>query len=98
MATGDRIDAQEAHRLGILNRLLPQEGFSEAALDFAKKLAAGPSEALAKIKEGVYLGAAANLDEALEFEGAVQPELFLGPDAREGMQAFLDKRVPRFGS
>jgi len=98
MATGDRVGADEAYRLGILNRLLPEAGFEDATHDFARKLAAGPPEALARIKQGVYLGAASELAEALEFEAEVQPELFLGADAREGMRAFLEKRSPRFGS
>jgi len=97
MMTADRVDAAEALRLGLLNRLLPAEGFHEAALAFARSLAAGPPEALARIKEGVYLGAEASLDEVLSFEAEVQGKLFLGEDAREGMRAFLEKRTPRFG-
>lgn len=97
MMTGDRISGEEAFRLGLLDRLLPAEGFGDAALDFARTLAAGPPEAMARIKEGVYLGAASGLDEVLDFEADTQLELFLGDDAREGMQAFLEKRPPRFG-
>ena len=97
MMTGQRIDAPEAQRLGLVDRLLPSAGFAEAARAFAYDLAAGPPEALARIKEGVYLGAVSSLDEALDFEAAAQLELFLGTDAREGMRAFLGKRPPRFG-
>lgn len=97
MMTGERIDAAEALRLGILNRLLPADGFQAAAFEFAQTLADGPPQALAQIKAGVYLGASADLDDALHFEAGAQTELFLGNDAREGMQAFLEKRAPRFG-
>ncbi len=97
MMTGQRIDAGEAQRLGLVERLLPAEGFGAAAFAFACELAAGPPEALARIKEGVYLGAVSSLEDALDFEAAAQLELFLGADAREGMRAFLDKRPPRFG-
>ncbi len=96
MSTGERVGAEDALRLGLVNQLLPAEGFFDAALAFARSLAEGPPEALARIKEGVYLGAASDLDTALEFEATAQLELFLGDDAREGMQAFLEKRKANF--
>lgn len=96
MMTGARVGGEEAFRLGLLDQLLPAEGFADAALDLARRLAAGPPEALARIKEGVYLGASSGLDEVLDFEAEVQLELFLSDDAREGMQAFLEKRTPKF--
>lgn len=97
MMTGARIKAEEARRIGLLERVLPVEGFHDAVFDFARSLAAGPPEALARIKEGVYLGAEADLDAVLDFEATTQLKLFLGEEAREGMRSFLDKRPPRFG-
>ncbi|NNL87230.1 MAG: 2-(1,2-epoxy-1,2-dihydrophenyl)acetyl-CoA isomerase [Myxococcales bacterium] len=97
MSTAERVRAEDALRLGLLNRLLPEEGFFEAALNFARTLADGPPRALASIKEGVYLGASSDLETALRFEADVQRELFLESDAREGMRAFLEKRKPSFG-
>lgn len=90
MMTGERVRANEALRLGLLNRLFAADEFAAGVQEFAASLAAGPPEALAAIKQGVYLG------EALEFEAAAQPAMFLSADAREGMQAFLDKRPPEF--
>ncbi len=98
MMTGDRIQAAEALRLGLLNRLIPVDDFEAEVRDFTTRLAAGPSGALAEIKRGVYLGAEASLAEALAFEQETQPRLFLSDDAREGMRAFLEKRPPAFGS
>ena len=63
----------------------------------ARAFANGPREAIAAIKQGVYLGATGTLDDTLAFEQRTQADLFLGADAREGMQAFLAKRAPRFG-
>jgi 2-(1,2-epoxy-1,2-dihydrophenyl)acetyl-CoA isomerase len=97
LMTGERIDAQEAHRLGILNQVFPDGTFTEAVQTRARRLAAGPPHALAAIKRGVYLGATDSLAATLDFEATAQRELFLSSDAREGMQAFLDKRAPRFG-
>ncbi|MDP6707711.1 MAG: enoyl-CoA hydratase-related protein [Alphaproteobacteria bacterium] len=98
MMTGERIEAEEAFRLGLLNRLYPADRFQAEVEQFAARLAAGPSAALAAIKRGVYLGAEAPLAKALDFEAQAQPELFLSADAREGMRAFLEKRPPAFGA
>lgn len=97
MMTGDRIDAEEAHRLGLLNHVFPLDSFREESLNFATRLAAGPPETLARIKRGVYLGVSGSVDETLSYEHASQAELFLSSDAREGMRAFLEKRTPQFG-
>ena len=96
MMTGDRIGAEEAYRLGLINRLIDAESFLQETLVFARRLAAGPASALSRIKEGVYLGADGTLDDVVSFERRVQTELFLSSDAREGMQAFLEKRPPKF--
>ena len=98
MMTGERISAEEAHRLGILNALYDAGEFRERVNAFARRLANGPAEALASIKAGVYLGASASPDEVIGFEREVQSRLFLAPDAREGMAAFLEKRPPLFNN
>ncbi|MDP6342503.1 MAG: enoyl-CoA hydratase-related protein [Alphaproteobacteria bacterium] len=98
MMLGERIGAEEAHRLGLLNRLLPANGFMDQVREFAGRLAAGPPETLAAIKRGVYLGADASLAEVLAYEHRSQRTAFLSDDAREGIRAFLEKRPPRFGS
>ncbi len=96
MMTGELINAEEALRLGIVNRIFPQEVFREEATNFVRRLAAGPATTLAQIKRGVYLGATGTLEEALEHEHQTQAELFLSPDAKEGTRAFLEKRPPVF--
>ncbi|MBI2800618.1 MAG: enoyl-CoA hydratase/isomerase family protein [Gammaproteobacteria bacterium] len=96
MMLGERIDAQEAWRLGIVNRVLPAENFQETARELARQFAHGPAAALAAIKRGVYLGAAGTLDEVIAYETIAQRAMFLSDDAREGMRAFMEKRAPRF--
>ena len=96
MMLGASIDAEEARRLGIINRIFPAETFLPEVLARAQRLAHGPAAALAAIKRGVYLGAEQPLAAVLAYEQQVQTELFLEPDAREGMRAFIEKRPPRF--
>ena len=98
MMTGERIRAEEAHRLGLLNQLYPMDTFRDDVQAFAKTLASGPPQALAAIKRGVYAAANASLAEVLAFERKNQLELILSDDSREGMRAFLEKRAPKFGS
>jgi len=96
MMTGERIDAAEALRLGILNRIFPDDAFRQEVMNFAGKLARGPAGTLARIKQAIYLGATGTLAESLAYEEQAQGEVFLSPDAKEGMRAFLEKRPPRF--
>ena len=96
MMTGDRIDAAEAARLGIVNRVIPDSRFREETTAFARRLASGPAATLAHIKRATLAGATGTLQDALRIEEEAQMQLFLGPDAREGMRAFLEKRPPRF--
>ncbi len=96
MMTGDRIGAEEAYRLGLLNQLLDADVFMDQAMAFASRLASGPALALGRIKAGVYLGANGNPADVVAFEREVQGELFLSDDSKEGMRAFLEKRPARF--
>jgi 2-(1,2-epoxy-1,2-dihydrophenyl)acetyl-CoA isomerase len=98
MMLGDRIDAAEAHRLGLVNRVVPDAEFRDEAAKLARRLADGPPETLAAIKEGVYRGVDSSLPETLAYEYKTQRRLFLRDDAREGMKAFLEKRPAVYGN
>jgi 2-(1,2-epoxy-1,2-dihydrophenyl)acetyl-CoA isomerase len=98
MMTGDRIGAEDALRLGLLNQLFPMDSFADQVHAFAQRLASGPAQALAAIKRGVYFATQASLDEVLDYEHENQAALILSGDAREGMRAFMEKRPPVFGS
>jgi len=97
MMLGERIDADTALRLGLVNAVYPDDTFRDHVMEKAHAFAAGPREALAVIKRGVLAGASASLDETLQFEQAAQAQIFLSDDAREGINAFLEKRSPVFG-
>lgn len=96
MMSGERIDAQQALSLGLINQLYPDGAFRAEVAAFAKRLASGPANTLARIKEGVYLGASASLEQSLSYELRTQKAVFLHDDAREGMRAFMEKRPPKF--
>ena len=96
MMSGDRIDAREALRLGLLNRIFPDATFREETSRVAHQLASGPAQTIAHIKRAVYVGAAGTLAESLAYEEQVQRHVFLSDDAKEGMRAFLEKRAPKF--
>ncbi|HET9530266.1 MAG TPA: enoyl-CoA hydratase [Blastocatellia bacterium] len=96
MATGRIISAEEALKLGMINRVVSAEELDHAVNDLAGKLAASPSIALAKIKEGLIHGERSDLASALEFEAVNQGACFRSQDFAEGVRAFLEKRKPVF--
>ena len=96
MFLGDIFDAEEAYRLGIVNRVVAHEELMPAARELADRLAHGPSVAIELIKKGVYLGAEGTLDQAAEFEGTAQAICRSTEDFQEGVRSFLEKREPRF--
>ena len=96
MYSGDSIDAQEAFRIGLVNRVVADDRMMQAALEVAGQLAARPPVALAMIKSAVNRGADLDLKAALEYEARCFEILFATRDRKEGMQAFVDKRQAEF--
>jgi enoyl-CoA hydratase/carnithine racemase len=93
---GESIDAEEALRLGIVNRVVAPEELEAATLELAERLRAAPPIALAAAKHAVYVSQAADLEEMLRYETEAQLRCFDSDDGHEGVQAFLEKRDPRF--
>jgi 2-(1,2-epoxy-1,2-dihydrophenyl)acetyl-CoA isomerase len=96
MMTARRLDAEQAERIGLHQRVFPSETFAADALAYATGLAAGPTRALAAIKEGIRIATDGALDAVLAHELAAQPELFAGDDCLAGLRAFLAKEQPTF--
>jgi len=96
LMTGEFIDAHEAHRIGLYNRVVPGERLAEQTAALAERLAAGPAAGLAATKAALDAEMHLDLEAALQNEARVQAELMGGPDFREGFEAFLAKRPPRF--
>ncbi len=93
---GDTIDAQEALRLGIVNRVVAAEELEAATQRLAERLRDAPPISIAAAKQAVYMSQKAALEEMLRYETEVQLRCFESKDGREGIRAFLEKREPRF--
>ncbi len=96
LMTGDRLSAEEAERLGLVNFVTDEGGALQRAIEIAERLAAGPLQAIiaSKVPVNRYLKMISNLvlPLSLEMEGACMRS----EDAREAATAFVQKREPRF--
>ena len=94
--TGEPIDAREAHRLGLVARVVPDELLVEDALALAARIATKSPLALRLAKEAVNAAYEMSLTDALAHERRLFYLLFASDDQKEGMAAFLEKRDPDF--
>jgi enoyl-CoA hydratase len=94
--TGKSISAEEAHRVGLVNRIVPAESLMEEAKKLAAEIASKPPISIRAAKEAVLRAQDTTLEVGLEFERKAFYMLFATEDAKEGMRAFLEKRKPVF--
>jgi 2-(1,2-epoxy-1,2-dihydrophenyl)acetyl-CoA isomerase len=94
--TGDPIEAEEAYRIGLLNRLVPGERLEEEAMGLARKLAQGPPIAHRLEKLMIHRGLDSSLESALAFGSACVSIALQSEDHVEGVAAFAAKRQPIF--
>lgn len=93
---GDTIDAAEAFRIGLANRVVPAETLMDCAYEWANRLKSGPLHALGLTKQHLEEEGRAGLLTALEMEAVTQARCMEMPDFAEGYHAFIEKRPPRF--
>ena len=96
MLLGEPIDAHEAQRLGLVNRVVPPGEALGAALDLARAIAEQPGLAVRAIKRAVDGGLEEGPERGEELEREQISRLYGSHDAREGVAAFLERRPPRF--
>jgi enoyl-CoA hydratase len=94
--TGRVIDASEAERLGIVNRVVPDDAFATTVRDLAAEIAAAGPLAVRMVKKSIYRGVEHSLDDMLDYESLQQSITLTTDDAREGIKAVMEKRAPSF--
>jgi enoyl-CoA hydratase/carnithine racemase len=96
LLTGDFISAEEAHRIGLYNRVVPDADVMSTARAWAERLSKGPALALALTKDALNRESGMDWTAALESEAQTQAGLMLHDDFREAYNAFCARREPTF--
>lgn len=94
--TADLIDAEEAHRIGLVNRVVAAEALIPAVLELAQRIAEQPPLAVRFAKRAINRGMQTDLDSGLEYERYAAAMIIDSEDRKEGMRAFVEKRKPVF--
>lgn len=94
--TGRRLSAEEAERIGVVNRVVPHDQLMDTAMELAHQLAQGPTRVIGLTKRAFNRSWQVHLDEALSYEAELQEIARSTEDHREGVTAFLEKRKPEF--
>jgi len=94
--SNEPIEAEEAYRLGVLNKVVPVEELEKEVMGLAKKIASNPPIALRLDKQLVYRGLEVGLDMALELASNAQVVCFASEDHKEALAAMLEKRKGKF--
>ena len=93
---GDFVEAKQAQRIGLYHRVVPRERLEAETQALVDRLVRGPLDGLAETKRALDRELSLELEAALDAEARVQAAPMLEPDFREGFDAFVQKRPPRF--
>lgn len=94
--TGDIIDAETAHRIGLVSRVVPHADLMKEAMSLAGRIAANPPLAVRRLKEGLRRAVDPDWSDLGRWVSETLGDLFATEDHREGVRSFLEKRPPRF--
>src|SRR5437660_2485011 len=96
LMTGDFVEANEAEKIGLYNRVVPRDQLERTTREFAEKLASGPALGIAKTKEMLNRELHMGFESALEAEAVAQALCMQTPDFKEAHAAFIEKRPAKF--
>lgn len=94
--SGNPVTAAEALQIGLVNKVVPQDQVFSASKEMAQLFASRPGKALQSVKEAVNRGMETSLEEGCRVERDLLDRIFQTADAREGLNAFLEKRKAQF--
>ncbi len=96
MMLGDKVSAQEAFQMGMIYKVFDNENFEGETTSLLNQLAVMPTKALAYIKHALNQSYSNNMEEQLQLEDDYQQKAAATADFKEGVAAFLEKRLPQF--
>jgi 2-(1,2-epoxy-1,2-dihydrophenyl)acetyl-CoA isomerase len=96
MMLGDKVSAQEAFQMGMIYKVFDNENFEGETTSLLNQLAIMPTKALAYIKHALNQSYSNNMEEQLQLEDDYQQKAAATADFKEGVAAFLEKRLPQF--
>lgn len=96
MLSADKLSAEEALNLGIINKIVGEDDLMKEAMALAEKLAAGPTKAFGLTKRAVNRAVFDDLEELLEYEASLQEIAGRSDYFAEGVKAFVEKRTPQY--
>jgi enoyl-CoA hydratase/carnithine racemase len=94
--TGEFVDGEEAHRIGMVNRLYDDDQLLDATYELARKLAAGPPISTRVIKRALLQSVNTNLETSLDLASSHMAVVQSTEDSREALSAFRERRTPEF--
>jgi 2-(1,2-epoxy-1,2-dihydrophenyl)acetyl-CoA isomerase len=92
----DKVEADEAYRIGLVNRVVAEDKLEEETMALAQRLASGPSIAYRNIKQNINAAETQTLEEVMDIEGRNMTRSLMTEDSKEAVAAFLAKRAPVF--
>jgi len=96
LLTGDFIEAEQAAQIGLVNRVVPEDELTDYTTGIAQKIAAKSSMTLETGKKAFYCQREMALAAAYEYTSNIMVENMLKRDAEEGINAFIEKRAPKW--
>jgi enoyl-CoA hydratase/carnithine racemase len=96
LLTGEMISAEEARRIGLINRVVDSEALPASAMALAQSIASKPAKTVKIGKEAFYNQLETGLSEAYDYASQVMTENMLSAEAEEGICAFVEKREPNW--